>query len=1024
MPPTIQFFPFGTGLHQENDDRLQNAGAPRSVENLVRTKNGRLQARRDYETIEATGSGNDVGGEGTMSNLRLYDLAEYSGRLLGFGRADSNGNVPYSEDSTESIFELIERPTGNWRRALAGDLGQGTRARLIGRIGRKVNSVNVVDAAAGDGLVCMVYQVQITSGGALSIGVHVIDAATDATVFSAGIFSGQRPRVVYMAGIFWIAYVVTATGAIALRTFDPAEDTNVSSAATVVAAGASVNAWDMRKSNSEDTLWIAVARTDTTTELRGIDDEGTTFFSTAGPAVDLDAISVLHEKVSLGTGRLHLACVRESSHEIDLRTYEPPSTSEARNNLDIDSSNSSCQVGIELRDGYTEFIIAYTGDDVFSDDTLKVRGVNYATLAVDTAKTSGDLFNALPLNVKGRTVFGSAVQEEDGFYTNVLFRDSNSANGPQPRAVCVWDRFLAQPCSRFHLPRISYDESTDLAYVPFATEDNDRIAAPALLELRIAGTDRRQTVELGDILYITGAIVQAFDGRCAHEAGGFLTRPFIKTAISGGTTGSLDEAGTYQVVCTQEYRDSKNRLVRSAPSNLEQTTLLPTEDILSVTANPSVSLRDGGVLDNIAPSQLQSAPVTVFYRTPNIDNGQGTFHLDVTEPYPNLGLKVQSTKNLTQSDDDLSDNEILYTQGARGALSGPLEFTCPDAAGSIAASADRILTGQLLNDTQIQESRPLFPGEQVQWNDTLGFFRDVRARMLAVARLDERRILFTATQLFECDGPGLDDNGLGEIGAPRRLPSDVGLYGGKDGWRSIIEISAGILFQGLRNQIYLLPRGGVTPAPIGFAVEDTLDSYPDIAAAVYMNEDQTVRFMCNNEDGTECVVLLFNVRFLEWFVEGPYAFKWRSAARAGGRFYALTSAGDLLRQRSELLPLSFIDNAWRSGTLHPFNAGMFGRVLAFWFYGTFRGNCRIRAIARWDDTTTETHDWVDVVDLEHGQQFVYRFEFDQLKCESCTIDFEIVDFQGEATRGLEYNYWAIEREPSGVPNQIAPEQMS
>jgi hypothetical protein len=1017
-------FQFGIGLHEENDNRTQMPGAPRSVENLVRTKNGRLQARRDYETIAATGTGNNAGGEGTMSGLRLYDLAEYSGRLLGFGRADSNSRTSYAVDATESIFELLERPTGNWRRALSGDLAQATKARLIGRVGRKINSVEVLDAAAADGLVCLVYQAQLSVGGALSIGVHIIDAATDATVFSAGIFSEQRPRVVAMAGSFWIGSVVTSSGAIRLRTFTPASSTSLSSSVTVVAAGASVNAWDMRKSNGEDTLWIAVARSDTTSELRGIDDEGATIYTASGPAADLDGISVLHETATLGTGRLHLACVRETSHEIDLRTYEPPTTSEARNNLDIDADNASCQVGIEVALNTAQFQIYYTGDSGTSDDVVKVRVITASTLALVSVNSTGDLLNSLPLNIKGRTIFNAAVQEELSFYTNALLRDHNSANGPQPNTVCVWDRFLAHACSRFHLPRIAYDSDNDLAYVPFATEDTDRAASPALLELRIAGAERRQTVELGDILYITGAIVQAFDGRSAHEAGGFLTRPFISGAISGGTTGALDEGGTYQTVCVMEYRDSKNRRIRSAPSNLVETELLPTDDILSVTANPSLSLRDVGTIDGITPSQLQSGPALTFYRTLNIDDGQGTFHLDTSLPYPNLAIKAPATEALDQSDDDISDNEILYTQGARGALSGPLEFTCPDPAGSIAASADRILTGQLLNDTQIQESRPLFPGEQVQWNDTPGFFRDVRARMLAVARLDERRILFTATSLFECDGQGLDDNGLGEIGAPRRLPSDVGLYGGVDGWRSIIEISAGILFQGLRNQIYLLPRGGVTPIPIGFAIEDQLDAYPVIVAAVYMNEDQTVRFLCNNTTGDESIVLLFNVRFTEWFTEGPYAFAWRSAARAGGRFYALNSAGAVLRQRTELLPLAFIDNAWRSGTLHPFNPGMFGRVYAFWFYGTFRGNCRIRAIARWDDESTETHDWVDVVDLEDGAQFVFRFEFDQLKCESCTVDFEIVDFQGEASRGLEYNYWAIEREPSGVPNQIAPELMS
>src|SRR4030095_5368423 len=129
---------------------------------------------------------------------------------------------------------------------------------------------------------------------------------------------------------------------------------------------------------------------------------------------------------------------------------------------------------------------------------------------------------------------------------------------------------------------------------------------------------------------------------------------------------------------------------------------------------------------------------------------------------------------------------------------------------------------------------------------------------------------------------------------------------------------------------------------IGCAFEDTLLAYPVISAAVYMNEDQTVRFCCNNVGLTESVVLLFNVRFGEWFTEGPYAFSVRSAARAAGRFYLLSSLNTVLRQRTQDTPLAFVAYAWRSGVVHPWKPGMFGRFDAAWVYGTFRGACRIR----------------------------------------------------------------------------------
>jgi hypothetical protein len=334
-----------------------------------------------------------------------------------------------------------------------------------------------------------------------------------------------------------------------------------------------------------------------------------------------------------------------------------------------------------------------------------------------------------------------------------------------------------------------------------------------------------------------------------------------------------------------------------------------------------------------------------------------------------------------------------------------------------------MLTGGLPEESRIQESRPLVTGEQAQWSDDIGFYRDIRNRVLAVARLDERRILFSAREIFECDGPGLDDNGLGDLGAPRKLPSDVGIYGGVLGWRSLVEISAGILFQGLRNQIYLLPRGGVTPMPVGFAVEQILDEYSEISASVYLPVDQTVRFTCNNASRTESVVLLFSVRYSEWFVEGPFAFGIRAAAQHDDRFVMLTTNNTVLRQLESHPPLAFIPQTWKA-QFHPFKPGMFGRVLAFWFVGGFRGNCRLRATVTWDDGTVEVHDWFDVIDLEEDQEVVKRFEFDQLKCEHATIMFETSAFQAQPTAGLTFNYLSIESDPSLAPRQVGPEDMT
>jgi hypothetical protein len=1024
-------FPFGKGLDESVDNRLQAAGTPRAVENLVRTKNGRLKPRRDYETLAMTG-------QDAVFSIRLYDLASFGDRLLGFGACTYNPspNVAYAVDATQEIFDLVEEPTHAWQRVPTSELGAGTRARFMGRVGRKPSSINRVDVAAGGGRVCVVYEVILRpdSGTTPSVGVMVFDAATDSTILVDGIGGVERPRVCFVNGVFFITAIQTSDNSINLYSYNPASASALTQLTDPVAAGASIDAYDLSASvatvSGVNTFWIGVCRSNTTTALRGCDSTGTVTYTTAGPVVLGDMISVFHHDID-GSQHLHVCIVRDTTLNIDLYSYLPPTTTPAVSSTNLfTSSDGLSQPGITLdTTGTTRILITLTA--VIPATTFQEifgRSVNITTHALGASHTmlnqSFTAMNSKSISVKRRMFFAINTVEELGFTTHALLRLTDTLNQDVLRPVCVVDRFLGHELERAHLPSLAYDASTDLLYWVVCVEDEDRTASPKVIEMRVCGTDRRQCAQLGDVLYISGAIVQDFDGRSTTEAGGFLTRPFISAAVSSATGGSLVNGGIYQFIAVTETRDAKQRRTQSAPSNLVEMTLAGTA--IDVTVQKSLTMQDASDADNFTPDEAKTAPTTSLYRTLNTADGNGTFHFDESTDDPRGALRAQEIIVSTQSDVSLSDNAILYTQGARGALSGPLEFVCPDPCITLAASADRIISGGLPEETRIQESRPLFPGEQAQWNDTLGFYRDTRDRVLAVARLDERRIIFTTAELFECDGPGVDDNGLGEIGAPRRLPSDVGLYGGVDGWRSIVEMSAGILFQGLSNQIYLLPRGGVTPVPIGFAVEDTLAAYPTISAAVYLNTDQTVRFTCNNLAGTESIVLLFNVRFTEWFTEGPYAFTIRSAALAGSNFYLLTSANTVLRQRSSDTPLTFVANAWRSGVVHPWKPGMFGRVAAIWFYGTVRGDCRIRCIIKYDERaeTTETHEWIDVVGYTVGAQFRFRFEFDQAKCENIQVDFEVIDFQDRATRGLDYTYWAIEGESSDVPNEIESESMS
>jgi hypothetical protein len=457
--------------------------------------------------------------------------------------------------------------------------------------------------------------------------------------------------------------------------------------------------------------------------------------------------------------------------------------------------------------------------------------------------------------------------------------------------------------------------------------------------------------------------------------------------------------------------DANGNRVQSAPSDVFTVTLTGAQNtITGVTVVGTHSMRIP--YQNGTEFDMQSIPRCVLYRTRNNDDGNLTLYRDqsaiVSGTYLGNNGETITFNNVILSDDALSANEVLYSQGERDAQSGNLPFISPEACGSIWPSADRLLSGAIPAASNIQESRNLIPGEQANWSDSIGFFRATRGRVLAVARLDERRIVWTDSEIFELDGEGVDDNGFGTIGAPRRLPSEVGLFGGDQGWQSMVEAAPGIFFRGTQTLIYLLPRGGVSPIAIGLDVQDTLSLFPNVTAAVYVQDDQTVRFTCNNSGNTDSISLIFDLEHQTWLVEGPFGAATLAACSYQGRMVHLRS-NIVRQQRVSLTPLAFITNAWRSGVVHPFGLGQFGRVHNAQFYGEYEGDCALRAVFSFDEAAPETvtcevnaltlmdvnaNTLTGSNDLQSftiaaGAPFSFKAHPGQSRCESVTVDWEI-----------------------------------
>jgi hypothetical protein len=971
--PNIRALPFGAGFRQSNDDRLQEPGVPRDVVNLIKEKNGRMRVRYDYDAL-------NMNSPGAGTNMQLFDLHNYSGRLIASGSLDVSG-LTVTDKVNTNLFEFVNSGQVRWQRFPAGQVPLASELRDVGRVPFLGVDVTAVDVAAGNGLVAVVYGTS-ASGST----VHIFNAQTGATVVYTA-FAAAKARVVCTGTIFFFVGTQTSDNSVVMSQYDPATaSTLIAMTAPDGANANAIRALDMSLSHEGTSFWLAYCRTGSTSRFHGYNTAGTQTNVNAGPAELIDGITIFTEATVGGTQRVHLARVINGSGNINLTTFTSGGSVTETATANVFGATTTQQVALSVRSTTAGNIWA-----LFQNGSNVIRRayLNSTHTLTKNRTLAIQQLNSKLLTVRSFPVYGFLATEGTNVFTSILadLRGETIAAGENVAVInASVDRLLAHPLSAFHLPNLAHDATTGRVYWARCTRIKPNTGQPIVTEMQWATTRRRQSAQLGSILYIAGGNPVCYDGKRTGGAGGMASRPRI-TAASGTVGGSLTLLGTYQFVPVLETYDSQGQRIQSAVGDIVEVTLTGAQNQVNLNLE-SGHFFWGEVTNGSANAGSTSL---VVYRTRNTADGNLTFFRDfdinTIEP---IAYTVQTS---TQSDIAISANETLYSQGSRGALSGPLEFNVPEPFLSITPSADKLLTGGLPRSAAIQESRPHLESEQVNWNDSIGFKREARGEIRAVARLDERRIIFTDEEIFEADGPGVDDNGNGDIGAPRRLPSDVGIYNRELGWRSIVECSIGILFQGLVNQIYLMPRGGVTPIPIGFAVQDKLAAFPVITSATYMPADQTVRFTCNNAGETDGIVLLFDVTANEWFVEGPFGAAITAGARFQGRFCMLRS-NTVFQQRASHPPAAFIANAWRSGTIHPFGPGEWGRVYNFSFFGEYRSDCQLQCTVRYDDNRTETLAPVGVGSnaertLTAGDPYVHEFTANQVKCESFRVDFDV-----------------------------------
>jgi hypothetical protein len=326
----------------------------------------------------------------------------------------------------------------------------------------------------------------------------------------------------------------------------------------------------------------------------------------------------------------------------------------------------------------------------------------------------------------------------------------------------------------------------------FPVTDLNCSHAPVVMQFRLHSPERRSTAALGGQLYIAGGAVGCWDGVRTVEAG-FFDTPVIDSATPSaeGGAAAVPSSSTFTYSVAFDWYDSKGDRHLSLVSDDLQVNTGASDDTVTLVVSTPHSMRTLGA----------TSCKVIVYRTRAAP--------DRTKRRTVFGFPVTYAASITlvdeASDSEILTQEVIYTQGSRGTLSGPLQHEAPYPTTFLDAGSKRIAGAGLPLQTQAQHSKQVFPEEPIEWSGRVGHFSEVQGRTTAVICQDQATIVATRDRLLVVGGIGPDDQGNGEFDPPRELPGNrVGVID----HRSIVKTGEGTWFQAYPDRLYLMPRDG------------------------------------------------------------------------------------------------------------------------------------------------------------------------------------------------------------------------
>lgn len=1009
--------PLKFGRADHIDPRHAPFGVLAEAVNLrVDKDDGRLVARTGYQPLAMTTK------NGT---LITKDLHEYQDRLVALG---SDNLDAYPTD----LFEYLGLSSEQWKGTDAAGrrvmLNPFTNPRLTCGIPQVEGGVTSMDAYAGGGYTALVYQ----TVGSASAYLIVCRQSDDQVIHQSRLSSGggaRQVKVVFAIDTFYMGILDNNEG-ISLKQFTPGTSTAPTTYATLAAIspGNTITAWDIAPVGHGSTGRVIGAYDRSTVsvlDIKTFQSNGTQLGATVSVA---------------GTNTVHLQIeADQAQNTINLYAVETVDTGQLRT---FNFATGALSVGptatvvgptgslvrLPAQGAFSESVAVLVNLTATPDVTMRVYGV--AAHAVALTKTyKRVLLRGKPVSAQspGQNIavaFCGLVAPQlptKTFASNALFCVGASNTSNSDWAHMSTRDYLTGLDSGF--VNVSLDASTGRLCWPCLRDPGvSSLGNPTVELVDFKSTKRRQGANYGGLLYLSGCTMQVHDGRFPGELL-FNEVPGV-ISLAQGSGGALTPFATYSYIVAWEYVSSEQSLQRGAPSAdvdgvrfgaIASITISNVNRVTVVVSAPH-SIRVA------AGDDMFGGDVTVaLFRTvwDPLSNTQGsTFKRVATKDVPSGISGYGSSITIV---DDMSDavattQETIYTQGDRGALSGPLEHDAPQGCSFVTADAARLLLGGLAVPYRTQISKGAFLSEPFEFSELSTFFNKVSRPIVGVFAMDTTRLVFTADEIYVLFGDGPDDLGGGALSPPQEIPTPSGL---KD-WRSFLKLPEGAYFQLDNDKLFIMPRGGGSPAWAGESIQDLLALFPTITGTARHKADNCAVFACNNLAGTDARLAVQDLKSAQWTTDTPVlnGSNGIDALVPFGRTMAYCSGGTVYVQSETSFAdnvSTFIATLGKTNPIYPFELGGKGLIQGFIFVAEYLGDCNLNMRVSLDDGLTFDTLPAFAVTAANGYsvgEVVRKFYTLPTACEkgSLVIEFS-TSTAGSATRGLAFLELEFEIQP-------------